>query len=160
MEENYIPVETPVEIEVKRKRKAPSLFSGFLIGGLIGAGIALLSAPYSGQQTRNKLREKSVEIKDKAVETAQETRSKIEDVTRQGTERVTSIKDRGQSIISEQKKNIESAVVGIREGVRTYRQEGQQQGETSLNTNVSTTDIMEMKTDPADTGPYGPGSAP
>jgi gas vesicle protein len=160
MEENYIPVETPVEIEVKRKRKAPPPFYGFLIGGLIGAGIALLSAPYSGQETRNRLREKSIEIKDKAVETAQETRNKIGDAARQGTERVTSIKERGQSVLNEQKKNVESAVVGIREGVRTYVQEGQQAGETSLTTNINTTEIMETKTDISDTGPYGPGSAP
>lgn len=160
MEENYIPVETPVEIEVKRKRKTPSLFSGFLIGSLIGAGIAILSAPYSGQETRNRLREKTTEIKEKAVETAQETRNKIGDVTRQSTEKVTLFKDRGQSVISEQKKNIESAVTGIREGVRTYRMEGQQQNDSSLSTDISTTQIMEPKTDVADTGPYGPGSAP
>lgn len=160
MEERHIEVEAPIDIEVHRKRKAPSMFAGFLIGGLIGAGIALLSAPYSGEETRQRIREKSMEMKDKAVETAHETRQRIDDARRQGSEKVTMARDRGQTIFSKQKKNIESAVAGIREGVRTYRREGQQNVDTSVSQDVMKTDITEPKTDIADTGPYGPGSAP
>lgn len=55
-----------------------SLFTGFLIGGLIGAAAAFLMAPQSGEDTRTMLRDKSVEIRDKAKSTAEDTRSRTE----------------------------------------------------------------------------------
>ena len=50
--------------------------AGFLIGGLVGAAAALLLAPQSGEETRTLLREKSIELKDKATESAEETMQK------------------------------------------------------------------------------------
>lgn len=41
-------------------------FAGLIIGGLIGAGIALLFAPQSGEETRAFLKEKALELKEKA----------------------------------------------------------------------------------------------
>ena len=40
--------------------------AGFIIGGLVGAAAALLLAPQSGEETRTQIREKSIEIRDKA----------------------------------------------------------------------------------------------
>ena len=55
------------------------LFIGILIGILAGTGIALLAAPQSGEKTRGMLREKGVELKNRASTTVQETRVKAED---------------------------------------------------------------------------------
>jgi gas vesicle protein len=49
-----------------------------IIGGLIGAGVALLSAPMDGKQTRAMLKDKSVEIKNKVAESASESRARAE----------------------------------------------------------------------------------
>jgi len=38
-------------------------FAGFLVGGLLGAGIALLYAPQSGDKTRKQLKQKADEAK-------------------------------------------------------------------------------------------------
>jgi gas vesicle protein len=46
-----------------------SFLIGFLVGGLVGAAVALLFAPQSGLETRAYIRDKSIELKDKAVET-------------------------------------------------------------------------------------------
>lgn len=46
--------------------------AGFLIGGLVGAAAALLLAPQSGEETRTIIRDKSIELKDKASESAEE----------------------------------------------------------------------------------------
>lgn len=46
-----------------------SFIIGFLVGGLVGAAVALLFAPQSGLETRAYIRDKSIELKDKAVET-------------------------------------------------------------------------------------------
>ena len=43
-------------------------FAGFVIGGLLGAGLALLLAPQSGEETRGQIKDKSFELKDGAVE--------------------------------------------------------------------------------------------
>jgi gas vesicle protein len=56
-------------------------FAGLVIGGMMGAVLALLMAPQSGQQTRDQLRHASVEIKEHASETLAEAREKAEAIT-------------------------------------------------------------------------------
>jgi len=53
--------------------------SSFLVGALIGAGVALLIAPMSGRDTRHKITEKGTEIKDRAVVLANDTRSRAQE---------------------------------------------------------------------------------
>lgn len=46
-----------------------SLFlAGLMMGGVVGAGVALLLAPQSGAATRSQIRDKGLELKDGAVE--------------------------------------------------------------------------------------------
>jgi gas vesicle protein len=47
-------------------------FSGLVMGGLVGASLALLLAPQSGEATRGQIRDKSLELKDGAVESLTE----------------------------------------------------------------------------------------
>ena len=49
---------------------------GFLVGGLTGAVVALLMAPQSGEETRAIIKDKSIEIRDKAQVTAEEALAK------------------------------------------------------------------------------------
>lgn len=55
-----------------------SFFSGFLIGGLVGAATALLLAPQSGEETRTQIREKGIELKEKAETTYVDLQEKVE----------------------------------------------------------------------------------
>jgi gas vesicle protein len=55
-----------------------AFLSGLIIGGLVGAAVALLLAPQSGEETRELIRDKSIELKDRAAETAEEARIKAE----------------------------------------------------------------------------------
>lgn len=52
--------------------------AGIFIGGLVGAAVALLLAPQSGEETRTYIKDKSIELKDRAVEAGQEARGKAE----------------------------------------------------------------------------------
>ncbi len=55
-----------------------SFLAGFVVGGLVGAAVAMLLAPQSGEQTRTLIRDKSIELKDKAVVAGQDARAKAE----------------------------------------------------------------------------------
>jgi len=52
---------------------------GFIVGGLAGAVTALLLAPQSGAETRTVIREKAIELKDRAASTYEEAYAKAEE---------------------------------------------------------------------------------
>lgn len=51
---------------------------GFIVGGLIGAAVALLYAPQSGEETRAVIRDKSIELRDMASESAAEYKARAD----------------------------------------------------------------------------------
>jgi gas vesicle protein len=53
--------------------------AAFAIGAAVGAGIALLYAPYSGQETRQLLARRSREVKDRVTGTVAATKAAIRD---------------------------------------------------------------------------------
>jgi len=55
-----------------------TFFAGMIIGGLVGAAAAMLLAPQSGEDTRAMLRDKSIELKDKAVDVGQDVQLRAE----------------------------------------------------------------------------------
>ena len=48
-------------------------FAGFVTGSLVGASLAVLLAPQSGEETRDQIRDKGIELRDGAVEGFTET---------------------------------------------------------------------------------------
>lgn len=98
-----------------------AFLAGFVIGGLVGAATALLLAPQSGEETRTVIRDKSIELKEKATETSAEARARAEaalkeaqarydEITRQTKEKTEELLQRGQVVLEEQKSKIEKAV--------------------------------------------------
>lgn len=55
-------------------RNGGSFAAGFLVGAIAGAIIGLLFAPRPGEETRQILKEKVADIKEKAAEFAKKTR--------------------------------------------------------------------------------------
>jgi gas vesicle protein len=51
---------------------------GFIVGGLTGAVVALLFAPQSGEETRALIKDKSIELRDKATASAEEVIARAE----------------------------------------------------------------------------------
>jgi len=73
-------------------KETVSFFAGFFVGALIGGATALLMAPQSGEETRTQIREKSIELKDKAEATYQDALKRLETTTediRKRTEEIT-----------------------------------------------------------------------
>ncbi len=53
------------------------LLISFLIGGIVGAGLALLFAPYSGRKLRGKIADMAEDAGDKASGYARQVRDKV-----------------------------------------------------------------------------------
>lgn len=51
---------------------------GFVVGGLTGAVVALLFAPQTGEETRALIKDKSIELRDRAQVTAEEAYARAE----------------------------------------------------------------------------------
>lgn len=51
---------------------------GFIVGGLTGAVVSLLFAPQSGEETRALIKDKSIELRDLASQTAEDALARAE----------------------------------------------------------------------------------
>src|SRR3989337_910905 len=87
---------------------------GFVVGGLTGAVVALLFAPQSGEETRALIKDKSIELRDRAATSAEEllaraeaaaaeARTRAEELTKEARARATElaneVRERGKSAL-------------------------------------------------------------
>ena len=94
----------------RRETSIGSIIAAFIFGGLIGAGMALLMAPQSGQETRERIRNKGVELKDRAVgtyeETADRAKARIDDISQKAKERTEELRHRGKEMVEQGKESL------------------------------------------------------
>ncbi|MBE0426998.1 MAG: YtxH domain-containing protein [Nitrospirae bacterium] len=86
-----------------------SILLSFLLGGIVGAGAALLLAPQSGRETRHRIRELTDDVREKAKEYAGEVK-----------EKVTTGIDKGKDFVEEKKTIIKTS---IEAGKEAYEKE-------------------------------------
>lgn len=90
---------------------------GFIVGGLTGAIASLLLAPQSGEETRTYLKEKAIELGDRATETAEQTYAEAEaaaneaiaraqELLKTAQARAAELSRQGQVVLEEQKARI------------------------------------------------------
>ena len=98
-----------------------AFISGFFRGGIIGAAVALILAPQSGEETRTIIREKGIELKDKAAGTAEETKTRVEktaadarlkaeELAKQAKDKSSDLMQKGQVVLEDQKGKIGEAI--------------------------------------------------
>ncbi len=102
---------------------------GFIVGGLTGAVVALLFAPQSGEETRALIKDKSIELRDRASQTAEEAlaraeaaaaeaRLRAEELTKEARlraeELAKEVRTRGEDLAKEVRTRGESALDSIR----------------------------------------------
>ena len=84
-----------------------SFLAGFIIGGLVGAAVALLTAPQSGEETRKYISDKSIELKNTAVEKAEQARAKAEAAATEAQHYADDLKKRSQELYADQKTKLQ-----------------------------------------------------
>ena len=98
----------------QRETNIGSIIAAFAIGGLIGAGVALLMAPQSGQRTRTMIADKGSEIKDRAIGTVDDTRSRasraFDGLTNEAKDRVNNLVKRGQEVAEDTQDRLQDKV--------------------------------------------------
>ena len=102
---------------------------GFIVGGLTGAVVALLFAPQSGEETRALIKDKSIELRDKAQvgaeeayaraeELAADARHRAEELTKEAraraTELASEVRTRGSELAGEVRARGKEAIDAVR----------------------------------------------
>jgi gas vesicle protein len=91
---------------------------GFVVGGLTGAVVALLFAPQSGEETRALIKDKSIELRDRAQMTAEEALARAEQVAAEARTRAEELtreaRMRAEELAAEVRERGKSAVEAVR----------------------------------------------
>jgi gas vesicle protein len=62
------------------KEASTGFFSGLILGAVVGAAVALLYAPQPGTETRRMVKEKALEVKEKAAKAASKIKESVSSV--------------------------------------------------------------------------------
>jgi len=99
--------------EVQKTNTAGPVVAGLVLGGLAGAGVALLLAPQSGKETRAQIQQKTMELRDLTAETVDEKIAEVKSKTQQFTaevrEKAEELQHRGQDILVKQLDHVSAA---------------------------------------------------
>ena len=76
-----------------------TFLAGLVLGGLVGAAMAMLLAPASGPDTRRQIKEKSLELKSQAEQQVEEARKRAEE-----------LQERSRVVLEEQKAKLNQAI--------------------------------------------------
>jgi gas vesicle protein len=91
---------------------------GFIVGGLTGAVAALLFAPQSGEETRALIKDKSIELRDRAQMTAEEAIASAEaaaaEARARADELAQQLKARGEEVVATAKERGKGAVEAVK----------------------------------------------
>ena len=98
-------------LQNEKKFGAGSIILSFFIGGIVGAGVALLVAPKSGPEARKQIKEFAEGAKEKAETYIEKVKEKASEVV-----------DKGKGFIEKEKSIIKSAVDAGREAFEREKQ--------------------------------------
>lgn len=98
---------------------------GFIVGGLSGAVVALLFAPQSGEETRALIKDKSIELRDRAQQSAEEALARAEAAAQEARARADELarqlRERGQVVYDDVRERGKSAVEAGKSAVEAAR---------------------------------------
>jgi gas vesicle protein len=106
------------EVTMSERDEFGAFLVGFIVGGLSGAVVALLFAPQSGEETRAIIKDKSIELRDKAQISAEEAIARAEaaaaDARARADDLAKQLRDRGQEVITDVRERGKTAMEAVR----------------------------------------------
>lgn len=110
-------------MEQDRNGSGLSFVSGLIIGGLIGAIVAIVLAPQSGEETRDLIRGKAHELKGKAMDLASDLRDRASDLADDLRSSADELARRGRETIDTVRTQFNDAVESGKKAARAKREE-------------------------------------
>ena len=92
-------------------------FWTFVFGGMVGAAVALLYAPHSGEKTRRMLIDNGQVFKGKAMDSLHEAQTRMESITEESKKRLGKLQEIGQQTLDEQKESLKTGFQQAKEVV-------------------------------------------
>jgi gas vesicle protein len=100
---------------------AKSILAGLVIGGLVGAGTALLLAPQAGERTRSELQQGALELRDRTSETVKDTitqaKSKANQIKTDVQMKAGEIQHQGKGLLAKQLDRVSQAAVAGKKAI-------------------------------------------
>lgn len=98
------------------------ILTGILVGGVIGATAMLFLAPRSGQEMREEVREKALELRDRTADTVKDkvsqVKSKAGDITGGVMGKAKGLKHKGQDLLVEKLDRAAEAVEAAKKAIQ------------------------------------------
>ncbi len=69
---------------MSNEKDVSSIILSFLVGGLVGAAVALILAPESGRKTRRRIKEFAEDVVEKAQDSLEEVKDKVDFAAEKG----------------------------------------------------------------------------
>jgi gas vesicle protein len=111
--------DNPKEVTMNDRDEFGAFLVGFIVGGLSGAVVALLFAPQTGEETRALIKDKSIELRDKAQVSAEEAMARAEaaaaDARARADEMAQQLRERSQQMMDEARERSKGVVDDVRE---------------------------------------------
>jgi gas vesicle protein len=108
--------------KTKGDKNIAHVFTGMLLGSLAGAVTVLLLAPQSGKETRTQLKEKGLELRNRATEVVEDgvaqVRTNIDKITTSGREKIKELKQQGQELAADQLDRVSAAAQAGKKAIK------------------------------------------
>ena len=109
-----------------------AFFAGLVIGGLVGAALALLLAPQSGEETRAVIRDRSLEYKDWAEEGYLEARQRATEAGQYAQQQAATVGAKSKAVYEQ---GVQTASTAVEKSKQTVSKVASRGGSADGNAN-------------------------
>jgi len=95
--------------------KFATFAAGLVIGGVVGATIGVLKAPRPGEESREDLRAKSIELRNTAEQSVDDALASIKSTAREVSSRAEELRTQSQAMMDETQRQWTAATEGIQD---------------------------------------------
>lgn len=136
-------------------------FGSFLIGALIGAGLAVLYAPRSGEQTRREIADGARRLRESAEETARKIQHSVSETIEELREEVTERVDSARQAMDAGREAARATRADLERRVRQAAEATEATEATTPPVDFAYPDVPDVHAHrPAHTAPHGPDESP